>query len=562
MAKNDYTVKVEGTYQGVFAQTAEEVNSVRERVLHVIETCNKIAAGDLSDLGAYKKLGNGAGRRSENDRLAPALIAVMENLTALVTDAEMLAKAAVEGRLATRADAAKHQGHYRKIVEGVNQTLDSVIGPLNVAAEYIDRISKGDIPKPITDTYSGDFNEIKNNLNLLIEANVTMTTAAKEMALGNLSIEVRERSPQDELMRSLKGMIDAMKLITSSAQQIAEGNLCVEIHERSVHDDMLKALRLMVQRLTATVNDIRNASENVAKGSNELSSSAEQMSSGANQQATAAEEASSSMEEMSSNIQQNADNAAQTEKIARKAAEDAQDGGKAVAETVQAMNEIASKISIIEEIARQTNLLALNAAIKATRAGEHGKGFAVVASEVRKLAERSQHAAGEIRNLSASSVKVAGRAGEMLAKIVPDIQKTAELVQEISSACKEQTTGADQINKAIQELDQVIQQNAAAAEELSSTSVEMTSQAEQMRSIISFFKVESSGQATQGLAEHATTMVKTAVAKPIPSKSAESAESRKQVQKGKKAQPKQGGVTISLGDEFASDKQDSEFEKY
>ncbi len=172
---------------------------------------------------------------------------------------------------------------------------------------------------------------------------------------------------------------------------------------------------------------------------------------------------------MVSNIKQNADNAQQTEKIALKAAHDAKEGGSAVTETVSAMKEIANKISIIEEIARQTNLLALNAAIEAARAGEHGKGFAVVASEVRKLAERSQVAAGEINRLSATSVQIAEKAGEMLTRIVPDIQKTAELVSEINAASAEQNTGAEQINKAIQQLDQVIQQNASVAEEMAST---------------------------------------------------------------------------------------------
>jgi methyl-accepting chemotaxis protein len=196
------------------------------------------------------------------------------------------------------------------------------------------------------------------------------------------------------------------------------------------------------------------------------------------------------MEQMAANIRQNADNALQTEKIAIKSAQDAQEGGKAVAETVGAMKQIAEKINIIEEIARQTNLLALNAAIEAARAGEHGKGFAVVAAEVRKLAERSQNAAGEIGELSGRSVDIAEKAGEMLARMVPDIQRTAELVQEIAAASKEQDTGAEQVNQAIQQLDQVIQQNASASEEMASTSEELSSQAEQLQDTIGFFKVD------------------------------------------------------------------------
>ncbi len=284
--------------------------------------------------------------------------------------------------------------------------------------------------------------------------------------------------------------------IADLAGRVAQGDLTMTFPVSSkVETGVYAAMKAMVEKLREIVTDVKGASDNVAAGSQELSASSEQMSQGATEQAAAAEEASSSMEQMSSNIRQNADNAAQTEKIALKSAADARDGGSAVVETVGAMKEIASKISIIEEIARQTNLLALNAAIEAARAGEHGKGFAVVAAEVRKLAERSQKAAGEISELSASSVQVAESAGEMLGRIVPDIQRTAELVQEISAACKEQDTGVEQINKAIQQLDQVIQQNASASEEMASTSEELASQAEQLQTTISFFRIEERGGA-------------------------------------------------------------------
>lgn len=242
--------------------------------------------------------------------------------------------------------------------------------------------------------------------------------------------------------------------------------------------------RIIMKKLA----DVQLVSDNVAAGSLQLSSGSSELSRGATEQAAAAEEASSSMEQMTCNIKQNAQSALQTERIALTSAEDAKEGGKAVEDTVQAMKEIAGKISIIEEISRQTNLLALNAAIEAARAGEHGRGFAVVASEVRKLAERSQKAAAEIGAMSATSVEVAIKAGQLLNKMVPDIKKTADLVQEISAACREQDIGAEQINHAIQQLDQVIQQNAGASEEMASTAEELSSQAERLKGVMAFFR--------------------------------------------------------------------------
>jgi methyl-accepting chemotaxis protein len=286
--------------------------------------------------------------------------------------------------------------------------------------------------------------------------------------------------------------------IAGITDRLAEGDLTVAFEGDGKNDrGVYASLRNMVSKIKVVVGDVMSAADNVASGSQELSATAQEMSQGATQQAAAAEEVSSSMEEMTSSIRQNTDNSMQTEKIAVKSAADAKEGGKAVTETVAAMKEIATKISIIEEISRQTNLLALNAAIEAARAGEHGKGFAVVASEVRKLAERSQSAAAEISTLSTRSVSIAEQAGEMLTKMVPDIQKTSELVQEITASSKEQDTGAEQINKAIQQLDQVIQQNASASEEMASTSEELSSQADQLQHSISFFNIGNSGKSNR-----------------------------------------------------------------
>ncbi len=279
---------------------------------------------------------------------------------------------------------------------------------------------------------------------------------------------------------------------TTAVRKVAEGDLTenVQVNSRDEIGVLLTHVDDMVERLRGVVGDALAAADNVSSGSQELSSSSEQLSQGATEQASSAEEASASMEEMAANIKQNADNAAQTEKIARRSSKDAEASGEAVGRAVVAMRTIAQKISIVQEIARQTDLLALNAAVEAARAGEHGKGFAVVASEVRKLAERSQAAAAEISSLSGETVQVATEAGEMLNRLVPDIRKTAELVSEISAACREQDIGASQINEAIQQLDKVTQQNSGASEEVSATSEELAAQAEELQTSIAFFKVE------------------------------------------------------------------------
>ncbi len=333
--------------------------------------------------------------------------------------------------------------------------------------------------------------------------------------------------------------------------RMANGDLNISINAdaRDEVGQMAGALNRMTEKFREVVGQVSGAADRVTSGSGEMSASSQQLSEGATEQAASIEETSSAMEQMNANIQQNTDNAQLTEGIAKKAAVDAQEGGTAVTQAVEAMKQIATKISIIEEIARQTNLLALNAAIEAARAGEHGKGFAVVAAEVRKLAERSQTAAGEISGLSASSVEVAERAGVIINKLVPDIEKTAELVADISAASVEQNQGADQINSAIQQLDKVIQQNAGASEEMAATADEMSGEAQGLQDAIGFFNVGDGARGGGVQRRPAARQTAAPVARP-PARTA--AASAPRTNSGQ-------GVALQLGEPDAGD---SEFERF
>jgi methyl-accepting chemotaxis protein len=273
-------------------------------------------------------------------------------------------------------------------------------------------------------------------------------------------------------------------------QRVAGGDLTVDVTLRQGDTtSMLYSLQLMVGRLRGIMSDVRMTADSLASASEQVAASSEALSQNASEQAANVEETSASVEQISATVAQNTENAKVTDSMASQSAKDAVEGGEAVGQMVHAMRQIAQKISIIDDIAYQTNLLALNAAIEAARAGDHGKGFAVVAAEVRKLAERSQVAAQEIGGVASDSVTLAERAGQLLDQMVPSIRKTADLVQEITSASREQNTGLEQINLAVGQLAQTTQVNASASEELSSTSEEMSTQAVQLQEMIQFFRI-------------------------------------------------------------------------
>ena len=457
------------------------------------------------------------------------------------------------------------------------------IHPISRIVSAVNMLARGDLSVNLADNMLSRKDEIgilANSLTVLISATKETSELAEAVANGNLEIEVRERSDQDQMMKALNLMISNLRATVHVAEKMAEGDLDVRVKPLSEKDmlglslvqmvktikrivrsiscltdavlegkldirgdaekfggeyakiihgvnatvdavvnplkntsdyvrqiskgrlpDLIKeeykgdfnetrnSLNTMIENLIRFAADVQNTAEQVATGSGQLSSSAEQISNSTSQQAAGVEEISSSMEEMSSMVRQSAENARETATIAEKAARDARDGSMAVRETIQAMRSISEKIMIIDEIAGQTNMLALNAAIEAARAGEHGKGFAVVAAEVRELAQNTRNAAKEISELSVSNLEIAENTGSLLDEMVSGIQKTAELVQDISASGTEQARGISEVNEAIQQQDQIVQQNAAFAEEMASASQGFSSQAERLLKVASFFEI-------------------------------------------------------------------------
>ena len=468
------------------------------------EIANRIAVGDLSSTITLKP--------GDNTSLMAAMHRMVLALNAVISEMNTLNVAASRLDLDARGDVSRHEGDFRKIVEGTNQTLDAIVVPLHALISDINMLSgdaiRGEFGtradasrhpgefRKVVEGVNGTLDAIVTPLNLLI-ADIELLTG--EVIAGCLSERgnvARHRGQFQEVLQGLNDLVDAVVAPISEAKRVmralSSGDLTQNIEKeyQGEFKVLADAINETTARLASTIADVNVTSAALASATSQISSTAQSLSQASSEQAASVEQTSASIEQMTASIKQNTENAKVADTMSADGSEKADEGGKAVTETVAAMKQIAKRIGIIDDIAYQTNLLALNAAIEAARAGEHGKGFAVVAAEVRKLAERSQVAAQEIGQLAGNSVALAEKAGQHLDDIVPATRKTADLVQEITAASQEQSIGVEQVNTAMGQLSQITQQTASASEELAATAEEISGQAHGLQELMEFFTLK------------------------------------------------------------------------
>ncbi|MDD4347243.1 MAG: methyl-accepting chemotaxis protein [Desulfitobacteriaceae bacterium] len=467
MALNDYTLSMDTNYKGDFATMANAINLVKERLLAVENVAVKISQGDISELENYRNIG----KRSDNDRLVPALTNMMEAVQALIDATATFVGDAENGNLDARGDAGKFKGEYGNIIRGFNGTLDAVVKPIKEVIEVMSQISVGNLGVTVKGNYKGEFATLANVVNSTAEI---LNHVVEE--IGDILSEIAQGNFNILKVREFKGDFGTIS----------------------------DSLNKIINSLNEIFREINTASEQVAAGAGQISETSLTLSQGSEEQASSIEEVTASITEMAAQVKQNAANATQADKLSLTAKVDAVKGNEQMKEMVQAMHDINESstnisriIKVIDDIAFQTNILALNAAVEAARAGQYGKGFAVVAEEVKNLAQQSASAAKETTTMIEGSIekvgtgtKIANNTEQALNEIVESITKAAELVGQIASASNEQATAISQVNQAVEQVSQVIQTNSATAEESASASEELSSQAEMLKQTVNNVKLK------------------------------------------------------------------------
>lgn len=466
MNQNDFSQSIQGDYLGIYSEIAESINGIRRLLLTITRIAGNIREGNLSDLPSLQR----EGKRSENDRIMPTLVGMMENIYLLVAETETMAQIAVEGDLSHRGDSSKFRGEYATVIDGFNQTLDAIIEPIREASDVLQELAQGNLHTMVMGAYKGDHAKIKEDLNqtvVSLEAYVgEITGTLEEMGRGNLN---------QVITSEFRGDFSAIK--------------------NSLND--------INMQLSTTLSDIDGVSAQVESGAIQISDSGQALAQGTTEQASSIQELTASIEEVADETKANAVRANEANERAMAVRENAAVGNHQMGKMVAAMAEINTSsqnisqiIKVIDDIAFQTNILALNAAVEAARAGQHGKGFAVVAQEVRNLAVRSSEAAKETTSLIEGSIvkveigtRIADETAVSLKEILNEIEKVADLVRNIAQASSDQAREIEQINQGIDQVSMVVQTNSATAEQSAAASEELSGQAQLLKQMVSAFEI-------------------------------------------------------------------------